>query len=587
MGCGFSQDGQVQQLYQFRKLPSAQDNFEIPERPENRRKTDRKYLVAFIVVLIVLIPFLVYTLMYTDLRTLSGTDNCGNFCGYKNKKYDEWACTGKDYTDQKYQYLEGYVTINDVLRIRKRECVTSCPVGYEPTFHTCIRKSNTVIRNNEQYDESNLTMEDFIALLGNIGRDIRHGWWAIVLSAIASCLLCFGTMSLFRYAVDFVVWFILIGSVGILAIIAGLFWYAYFKMKDSQPIDGKQVKDGASGFMVLAVIFSIIVLCLIIVITCMVKRVKLIIQLFKEASKSIFDIPSLIMMPVWTSMLVTIVFLIFIILTVFMAFAGKLTEVASTPSGLYLEYMQNSVMTIALVYNIFAYIWVTEFIIGAQYMIIAGAVSAWFFTRNKQYLDAPLWTAFTNFTRFHMGTVAIGSLVITIMTIVRGLIRSLCENEKTKWIIECCMSNIEEFLRFLSKNAYIQTAMHGQPFFKSGKRAAKLLVSNAANVIAVNSIGDFVLVIAQLLLIVVSSVVGVFIAKATQTEHYWAIAVICVFIACCMAGTFFAIFEATIDCIFICFCEDTTLNDGMARPFFMSKGLMQFIEDSKAIYPKK
>ncbi|KAK9892595.1 hypothetical protein WA026_020977 [Henosepilachna vigintioctopunctata] len=96
-----SQAGQVQQLYEFRKLTSDLQNFEIPERPENRRTTDKKWLIAFIVVVVVLIPFLIYTLLHTELKQLSGSDNCGNFCGYKNKKYDEWACTGKDYTEQK------------------------------------------------------------------------------------------------------------------------------------------------------------------------------------------------------------------------------------------------------------------------------------------------------------------------------------------------------------------------------------------------------------------------------------------------------------------------------------------------------
>lgn len=49
--------------------------------------------------------------------------------------------------------------------------------------------------------------------------------------------------------------------------------------------------------------------------------------------------------------------------------------------------------------------------------------------------------------------------------------------------------------------------MHGQPFFKSGSRALKLVISNVENVIALNSIGDFVLVIAQFLLVVVSGAI--------------------------------------------------------------------------------
>lgn len=37
----------------------------------------------------------------------------------------------------------------------------------------------------------------------------------------------------------------------------------------------------------------------------------------------------------------------------------------------------------------------------------------------------------------------------------------------------------------------------------------------------------------------------------------------------------------TIDTIFICFCEDCEQNDGITRPYFMSRSLMEFIQNSK------
>lgn len=39
--------------------------------------------------------------------------------------------------------------------------------------------------------------------------------------------------------------------------------------------------------------------------------------------------------------------------------------------------------------------------------------------------------------------------------------------------------------------------------------------------------------------------------------------------------------QMTIDTIFMCFCEDCELNDGALRPYFMSRGLMEFVENSK------
>lgn len=37
----------------------------------------------------------------------------------------------------------------------------------------------------------------------------------------------------------------------------------------------------------------------------------------------------------------------------------------------------------------------------------------------------------------------------------------------------------------------------------------------------------------------------------------------------------------SIDTIFLCFCEDCEQNDGITRPYYMSKGLMEFVENSR------
>lgn len=37
----------------------------------------------------------------------------------------------------------------------------------------------------------------------------------------------------------------------------------------------------------------------------------------------------------------------------------------------------------------------------------------------------------------------------------------------------------------------------------------------------------------------------------------------------------------TIDTIFLCFCEDCEINNGISRPYYMSRDLMRFIENSK------
>jgi hypothetical protein len=62
--------------------------------------------------------------------------------------------------------------------------------------------------------------------------------------------------------------------------------------------------------------------------------------------------------------------------------------------------------------------------------------------------------------------------------------------------------------------------MHGQPFYKSGKRAVRLLAANALSAIAINSVGDFVLAMAKILVIAATLLVGVLMNVRRKQPDY-------------------------------------------------------------------
>lgn len=178
-------------------------------------------------------------------------------------------------------------------------------------------------------------------------------------------------------------------------------------------------------------------------------------------------------------------------------------------------------------------------------------------------------------------------MIITLIAILRAALTSLAKNEKLKICIDYCMERIETFIKFLSKNAYILQAMHGKPFLKSGKRAARIIFHNAVNIVAINSIGDFVIAMAQVLIVLISLLITYALFQGVDQSYVWVSYVIVGVISLFTAMIFFSLFETTIDTIFICFCEDSMLNDGMARPYAMSRNLMEFVENSKKVWVKK
>merc|ERR1712070_116925 len=77
---------------------------------------------------------------------------------------------------------------------------------------------------------------------------------------------------------------------------------------------------------------------------------------------------------------------------------------------------------------------------------------------------------------YHSGTCAFGSLIIAIIKTIRAVISYLQKKaaqsgnklaQAVLCCIQCCMWCLEKCMKFLNKNAYIQTAIYGYSFCKA------------------------------------------------------------------------------------------------------------------------
>lgn len=120
-------------------------------------------------------------------------------------------------------------------------------------------------------------------------------------------------------------------------------------------------------------------------------------------------------------------------------------------------------------YMLFAFFWTSNFIVAVGDLIIAVSVAKWYFTKNKSSIGS--WTVLGSIVDvcwYHAGTAAYGSLIIALIQLIRSIIAKLqkeAEKADSKiakcilcccqcffWCLECCM-------KFINKNAYIQTAI--------------------------------------------------------------------------------------------------------------------------------
>lgn len=74
---------------------------------------------------------------------------------------------------------------------------------------------------------------------------------------------------------------------------------------------------------------------------------------------------------------------------------------------------------------------------------------------------------------------------------------------------QCCLSCFENFLQYLGKNAYIIISMDGSSFCVAGRRAFEILSTNSLRVIAINSVGDFVLLLGKVFVVIATVLIGI------------------------------------------------------------------------------
>uniref|UniRef100_A0A1B6CV87 Choline transporter-like protein n=1 Tax=Clastoptera arizonana TaxID=38151 RepID=A0A1B6CV87_9HEMI len=590
MGGCLSSEDQVQPLdYSGFESPSSNPKHEFsgPVKSKSRSCTDVLFLILMAVFFIVLVGIVGYCIKNGDIRRITnGYDNCGNICGIKNEQLSnkELACHGVDMTDKKFLLVKGVTKSLLDKKHSPRECVHNCSdyPDYAKFLNRCVPNETTKAGNR---------LKEIQSFFFEVSQDLHLCWPEIVYL----CLIAFGLsvlmLYLLRYASGILVWIVLGGV--IVTCITGTI-YLWLKWHEKSMISGNEgeiAERKKSSYFVFAIIATIVTVIILLIILVMRKRIQLVVQLFEEAGKAVNAIPSLLFLPVVTFLVLTVVVVMWFVFEFLIESSGFLQRV---PDNDYLYYKKDTIMKIARWYNLLAAFWFIQFCIGCQHMVIAGAVATWFFTRDKTRLASPITKSFSNMVQFHLGSVAFGSLLIALIQFARvclKAIKSQVKGSESNEIQRClfrscqfCLYCLEKCLSYLSRNAYIEIAIYGKNFCESGKQAFKLLTSNALRVAAINSVGDFMLFLSKILVVAITVLIGSKVLEHKQgLQHMWVPLLLVGFFAYLVVHCFMTVYEMVIDTIFICFCEDYKMNDGISKPYFMSAGLMEFVNNSKKV----
>ncbi|GMH50439.1 hypothetical protein TrRE_jg6437 [Triparma retinervis] len=224
---------------------------------------------------------------------------------------------------------------------------------------------------------------------------------------------------------------------------------------------------------------------------------------------------------------------------------------------------------LAALYMMFIWFWTSQFVIAAGQLVVAMSVSTWYFTREKKTVgNLTFISAAKRAMWYHLGTAAFGSLIIAIIKTIRVVIAYLqhkfrkSKNPAIKAFLcalQCYMWCVEKCMKFLNKNAYIQTAIFGYSFCKAARKAFFLILRNVLRISAVAIVSSFVLIIGKLFIMTATTLLG-YMAMQAQLEdavnYIWLPTLFVCFISYFTADMFNEVFGMAISTILQCFVAD-------------------------------
>lgn len=236
--------------------------------------------------------------------------------------------------------------------------------------------------------------------------------------------------------------------------------------------------------------------------------------------------------------------------------------------------------------SFFVFLWNNAFCIAIGQMLIAMAVGFWFFSAEKMKTFV-VWKGVKTVFRYHLGTVAFGSFIVAVVEFIRYLMKYFekqAEAQKNRVmvlllkILQCCIWCFEKCIKFLNKNAYIQTALMGTNFCVSAKKAFFLILRNALRFGTVAVLGNGIRLIGFLCIMSGTGCIGYLLMNEMHPDvspfFPLILMLICGYI---VSNLFMNVFGLAVDTCLQCFLAVEEMGVGGE---FVPSSLDAFVKDS-------
>ncbi|KAM7278801.1 hypothetical protein ACFE04_005935 [Oxalis oulophora] len=363
-----------------------------------------------------------------------------------------------------------------------------------------------------------------------------------------------------------------------------------------------------------AVIMTFVMVVSLLTSVAIVRRILMGTSVLKVAAKVIGEVQMLIIFPVIPYAILAIFYMLWISAALYLFSSGQIVQNECNFNCCAYDLMSNRVncdrccaysihysrhLGIAIFFHLFGCYWATQFFIACSSTVIAGSVASYYWARGEnsqpEIKFLSVLSSMKRLTRYNLGSVALGSLIVTSMESIRFMLESIRRKLKVSntnpdssikkaayQSSRGCLKFVEWTIKSVNRNAYIMIGITGKGFFRASEAATELIMNNILRIGRVNVIGDIILFLGKLC-VGLSSAVFAFLMlgshKYSSSHNKISSPLFPVLVCWCLgyvvATLFFKVVEMSIDTIILSFCQDSEEHEGTAQyaPSFLIEAL--------------
>jgi hypothetical protein len=525
-------------------------------------------------------------------------DSAGNQCGRGQTK---------DYSYLYYPLAAIYANFTEA-----RVCMKECPKGdsnlecYNNERVQCVGKEFYIQELKSFVDpyESNMLWKRFCvpednryffnAVINAVDEtgfsgwtaDVLRCWTAICIILGVACGLSIIYLVLIRLCAEIITWLSLVFT-AVIIVVFGI----YIDKAADENFSSKSDQSTYNALKTFAIVIYVSVVVFFIAVVYLFRRIHLAIAVMKSAAIFLNDVPGVVFVPL---VMFGVAFAVFVYWLLALAFiystgtvesSGKINWDYTTRNSFYFEFV--------------GILWVSALKVAITQFIVASTVCFWYFSRESSSFAIIFKSTYYAF-RYHLGTLALGSFLLSFLKLLKFTLWYIKHNihsqdyQKSPFFrllcccVECCVLCFTNFIEFIDKQAYIQTALSGVGFYQGAKNAFNLFLHNAGRFAALGAIGDTFKVLGKVFITVVSTYSGFVLVSyyspyKDRIQSPIAPTVVFAVVSYSVAGIFMSVLELACDTILQSFLIDEQIHK---TAFFAPEPLKDFVSEHREVTHK-